>query len=306
MSKNQQKTTFNNAGGLLNSLEGNTSNTLATANNQDTNAQNAYAGLGPSGIAGILAPANAAAGDVFSTGGYSQPQLSTLENQEASNLGGLDPTALNALSGQYQNLISSGGISDATQAAMQRQATSGVSSLYGTLNAQQQRTQAMTGGQGGGGQTAEMARNLAQQESNAITGVNSQVGQLRQQGTEAGLSGASSLAAAQAAAQNSAANTFSGTQGNVAGGIQSGANLMGNLGSTQLSGNLASAGGLTNLYGTTLGEYGQQLGAQGTDLGAMSGIANSQQGIGGNIFGAMNGLGNLAGGVGRLISGING
>lgn len=304
MGKNQQKTTFNDASGLLNSLEGNTANTLATANSQDTNAQNAYAGLGPSGIAGILSPANAAAGDVFSTGGYSQPQLSTLENQEASNLGGLDPTALNALSGQYQNLISSGGISDATQAAMQRQATSGVSSLYGTLNAQQQRTQAMTGGQGGGGQTAEMARNLAQQESNAITGVNSQVGQLRQQGTEAGLSGASSLAAAQAAAQNSAANTFSGTQGNVAGGIQSGANLMGNLGSTQLSGNLASAGGLTNLYGTTLGEYGQQLGAQGTDLGIMSGIANNMPPWYSSLKGATGAISGVGSALGGAIAGV--
>lgn len=304
MGKNQQKNTFNDASGLLNSLEGNTSNTLATANTQDTNAQNAYAGLGPSGIAGILAPANAAAGSVYQTGGYSQPQLTTLENQESSNLGGLDPTALAGLSSQYQNLISSGGISDATQAAMQRQAVSGVSSLYGTLNAQNARSRAVTGGQGGGGETAEMARNLAQQESNAVTGVNSQVGQLRQQGTEAGLSGASSLAAAQAAAQNSAANTFSGTQSNVAGGVQTGANLMSGLGSTQLSGNLASAGGLTNLYGTTLGQYGQQLGAQGTDLSSMSGIANAEQGIGGNIFGAMNGLGNLAGGVGKLLTGI--
>jgi hypothetical protein len=284
MSKGQQNNTFNTSNGLLQGNESNANASLGSLNTDISTAGNAYAGLGPSGINNILAPATSAATGISQTGGYSQPQLTTLESQESSNLGGLDPTALNALSGQYQDLISSGGISDATAAAMQRQAVSGVGSLYGTLNQQQQRTQAATGGQGGGGQTAEMARQLSQQEANAITGVNAQVGQLRQQGTEAGLAGASSLTAAQAAAQNAAANTFSGTQENVAGGIQQGANLLSGLGSTALSGNLASAGGLTNVAGLQEGLYGQQLGAESTDLGAMGGIANAEKGPYGNFL----------------------
>src|SRR5277367_4424090 len=185
MSKNQQKQTYNTSAGLLNSFEGTNATdvtnlqgqTNAAAGHYNTalgTAENAYSGLGPSGVSGILAPANSSATALGTTGGYAAPQLNTLENQESSNLGGLDPNALNALSGQYQNLISSGGISDATAAAMQRQAVSGVSSIYGTLNQQNQRTRAATGGQGGGGETAEMARQLAQQESNAVTGVNAQ------------------------------------------------------------------------------------------------------------------------------------
>jgi hypothetical protein len=263
----------------------------------------------------MLQPATTAATNVNATGGYAQPQLGTLESQESSNLGGLDPTALAALSSQYQDLVSSGGISDATQAAMQRQATSGVSSIYGTLNQQQQRTKAMTGGQGGGGQTAEMARQLAEQESNAVTGVNAQVGQLRQQGTEAGLTGASNLTEAQAAAQNQAANTFSGTQSGVAGGVQTGANLLSGLGSTAVSGNLASAGGLQNIAGLTAEQQmalqsatlgTQQLGVSGENafLGNMSGIANNQQGAYGNLLQGAGALGGLAGGVGKLLSAI--
>jgi hypothetical protein len=319
MSKNQQKNTFNDSSGLLNSQEGNTSSALTgtntalgAASGAYGTAGNAYAGLNTAGINSILSPATSAASAVNATGGYAQPQLNTLESQESQNLGGLDPGALASLSGQYQNLISSGGISDATAAAMQRQAVSGVGSLYGTLNNQQQRTQAATGGQGGGGQTAEMARQLGQSEASAITGVNADVGQLRQQGTEAGLSGASNLAASQAAAQNAAANTFSGTQSGVAGGIQSGANLLSGLGSTALSGNLASAGGLTNvaggltnIAGEQAGLYGTELGAQGTDLSAMSGIANAQQGVGGNILQGVGALGGLASGAGNLITGLS-
>jgi hypothetical protein len=302
MSKNQQKQTFNEGAGLLNSFEGTNATDVTGLQNQTAaagtqyqgalgSAEGAYAGLGPSGISSILAPAQAAAGGVSATGGYAQPQLNTLESQEATNLGGLDPTALNALSGQYQDLISSGGISDATAAAMQRQAVSGVGSIYGTLNQQQQRTQAVTGGQGGGGQTAEMARQLAGSEANAVTGVNAQVGQLRQQGTEAGLSGASNLAASQAAAQNAAANTFSGTQSGVAGGVQTGANLLSGLGSTALSGNLASAGGLTSLAGLTAAQQqalaGLTLGTQQLGVSGETGFLNSMGGIANNMKGPL-------------------
>ena len=179
MSKSQQKQTFNTASGATATDLANAATSLGTANTDITAAGNAYNAINPSQT---LAPASAAAGGIASTGGYAQPQLNQLEGAEASNLGGLDPNALAALSGQYQNLISSGGISDATQAAMQRQAVSGVGSIYGTLSQQQQRNRAVTGGQGGGGETAEMARQLGQSEANAITGVNSSVGQLRQPG----------------------------------------------------------------------------------------------------------------------------
>lgn len=304
MSKNQQKTTFNTAAGNLNSLEPQAQNTLNTADSTLTSAGNAYGALNPAGIANIEAPATTASNNLISSGGYAAPQLNTLEGQEQTDLGGLNPNALSALSTQYQDLISSGGISDATAAAMQRQSVSGVGSVYGTLKQQLQNTQARTGGQGGGGETAQMARQLSQQEANAVTGVTSNVGQLRQQGTETGLSGASSLTAAQAAAQNAAANTFSGTQGGVASGVQTGTGLLSGIDQSIISGGLASAGGLSNIGNIQSGMYGTQLGAEQGLLNTESGIANTQQGIGGNILGGIGAIGNLAGGAGKLLTGI--
>jgi len=286
---NNQKGTYNSSMGAYNNLQ-------APTTAQGAAATSAYEGLGPAGIESILAPATGAATNIYNTGGYQQPQLGTLENQETSNLGGLDPTALAKLSGQYQDLISSGGISDATQAAMQRQATSGVGSIYGILSQQQERNKAVTGGEGGGGETAEMARQLSQQESNAITGVNAEVGQLRQQGTEAGLAGASNLASSQAAAQNAAANIFGSTLGGVAGGSQYGASLLSGLGGTTVSGALGSAAGLGNLYATGLG-------AEQGFLGNAAGVANkpANPGLFGQILGS---VGPIAGGVGGLLKGI--
>jgi hypothetical protein len=300
MSKNQQKNTFNDASGLLNSfegtnagdvsaLQGETSAATGTASAALGSAQGAYGALNPAGVSSILAPGTAASGGIASTGGYAAPQLSSLEGQENTNLQGLDPTALSGLSSQYQDLISSGGISDATAAAMQRQAVAGVGSVYGTLNNQLNRTKETTGGQGGGGETAEMARQLSSSEANAVTGVNAQVGQLRQQGTEAGLSGASNLTAAQAQAQNSAANTFSGTQSGVASGMQTGANLLNSVGSTAVNADLSSAGGLANIAGLTAQQQQalqsdtlgtQTLGVSGEQgfLSSMGNTANAQQG----------------------------
>ena len=273
MSKNQQKNTFNDASGLLNSYEGTASgvtNTLDAA------------------IPGYTSQYEQALGTAQNA--YNTPEISTLQDQEVTNLGGLDPTALKQLSDQYQDLISSGGISDATAAAMQRQAVSGVGSIYGTLENQLNKTRAATGGQGGGGEEAQMARQLSQQEANAITGVNAQVGQLRQQGTEAGLSGMSNLEAAQAQAQNAAAQTLSGTSLGIAGGESGLAGL--------------TASQLDAVQSAALqAQQEQYLGEQGF-LGSMSGIANAQQGIGGNILSAGNMLGNLAGGVGKLLAGL--
>lgn len=270
MSKNQQKNTFNDASGLLNSYEGTASGVTNTLN---------------AAIPGYTNQYEQALGTA--EGAYNTPEISTLQGQEVSNLGGLDPASLKQLSGQYQDLISSGGISDATAAAMQRQAVSGVGSVYGTLENQLNRTRAATGGQGGGGEEAQMARQLSSQEANAVTGVNAQVGQLRQQGTEAGLAGASNLTAAQAAAQNAAAQTLSGTSL----GLASGQSGLAGLTASQLDATQSAA---------LQAQQEQYLGEQGF-LGSMSGIANAQQGVYGNMLETGNMLGNLAGGVGKLI-----
>lgn len=281
MSKGQQNQTFDANKNLAGTSEANASAAL-TGTNTDLSGANTE-----------LSGANTAYNNLLPTGGFNPGQLSTLEGAETSNLGGLDPTALSGLSSQYQDLISSGGISDATQAAMQRQAVSGVSSLYGTLSDQQRRRLSATGGQGGGGETAQLARQLSSAEANAVTGVNADIGQLRQQGTEAGLAGVSNLTAAQAAAQNAAAQTFSGTQSNVASGALGAAGGLTNV-----------AGGLTNVAGLQGGLYNSALNAQLGALGGQANIANAQKGPFGNLLSGVGALSGLAGSTGSLLTGI--
>ena len=86
--------------------------------------------------------------------------------------------------------------------------------------------------------------------------------------------------------------------------MQTGANLLSGIGATELSGQLAGAGGLTNVAGLQSGLYGTQLGAAQGTLGTQGNIANAQQGAFGNILQGVNAVGNLAGGAGRLLTGV--
>jgi hypothetical protein len=283
VSKNQQKTTFNDSSGLLNSWEG-----TSSAQSQQAEETAANAGTAATGAYGTLM-------GLGSTGGYDS-NLAPLEAQEQQNLQGIDPTQLAGLQSNYNNLISTGGISDATAAAMQRQATSGVGGIYQTLANNLNATRAATGGEGGGGQTAQMARQLSQAQSNATTNVNAQIGQLRQQGTESGLSGLSNLQAAQSAAQNQAANIFSGTQSGVAG--------------NKLAATAGAASGLGGLYSTdvgqSLGQQGLQLQGNQGYLALMANIANKQPNIWQSIMQATDAISGVAGTVGGAITGAGG
>lgn len=153
------------------------------------------------------------------TGGFNPEALSTVRGHIASNLqgggytaeeleslkgGAIDPTQAGVVRGGYRNLIDTGGISDETAGAMQRKAAGTTAGIYSTLGSKLTKSQATSGFGGAGGETAQLARQASQAGAEATTDVNARVGQLRQQGTIAGLGGLSQFELGSAEAQRSA------------------------------------------------------------------------------------------------------
>lgn len=83
-------------------------------------------------------------------------------------------------------LAVTGGISEDEAQAMETAATRGVRSVYDVLGAELQRKQAITGGYGGGGETARMARQAGQVAAEAGTDARARIAALRQGGRVAG------------------------------------------------------------------------------------------------------------------------
>lgn len=206
--------------------------------------------------------------------------------------GAYDPNEYKSISGnnadlrsRYQSLADTGGISEDTANAMRRQTASGVQSVYATAGANLARQKATQPGGGGGGETAEMARQVAQEQAKGVTGVNAQIGQLRQQGTIAGLEGIGNVNRAQQDLASGAAQQ-----------------------------KIQAAGGLQQLYSSDPGyvhdllqniqqEYATtgQLSEQNANI--MQEISK-QPGLFSTIMGSVGAVGSLAGGVGGLISGV--
>lgn len=203
-------------------------------------------------------------GTDVSTGGYNEAQV---QQMEAGGLGGVSAPTQAQLEGGYSGLINTGGISDATATAMQDQAQSAVQGTYASLG-QQLAQQNAAQGNVAGGETAEMARQEAQAASQSVTNTNATIGQLRQQGTEAGLSGLGGLSTTEAGL----------TQGLMTSQAQqeeAGVNQEANLAASQQQGTLAStnaestlatnaaqqqlqaAGSLQSLYASAPGAAGQ-------------------------------------------------
>jgi len=189
--------------------------------------------------------------------------------------GGFDPTAYqNTLQG-YNAMANTGGFTPEQSRQYMDQATSGVANTYNVLGQQLQQNKAKTGGLGGSGETAQLARQLgqaqAQAEQGAAVGLNQQINANKL----SGLSGAASLQ------------------------------------STQAGNKLASAQGLSGLYNVATGEISdlgkQVLGAMGINwqnqaeaLQALTALATSSSSskgildtigqIGGMVSGALTGL----------------
>jgi hypothetical protein len=260
---------------------------------------------------------NDIAGDV-SSGGYNQGQVQAME---AGGMGGMDPTQLANVQSGYNNLISTGGISDQTEQAMERQAQSGVQANYATAGQNLNRESAAQG-ISAGGETAEMARQMGQQEANAVTGVQSQVGQLRQQGTEAGLTGLGGLTAqgaqlqqnlmgSVAANREAGVNQEAGLAANQAQNALNSTNELGNIDTSAATQALQSSQGLTSLYASQpgyltslVGQIMQQQQTTGTIDNESSQILaelSKNPGLFQNIMSGLGAVGGLASGIGGMV-----
>lgn len=205
---------------------------------------------------------------VQETGGYDPEVLAGLRAQYADlgGIGGINEEQAAKIRGGYGGLIDTGGISETTAEAMRRRSASGVESVYSTLGADLARRRAVQGGFGGGGETAQMARQMSGEQAKAVTGTEAEIGKLRQGGTIAGLGGLSEFERAAGEARRAGLAEGRLLEGGVAAGrregvgqeiTQQGAEARNRIEATQSQANMlaeegrqriTAAGGLQRLY----------------------------------------------------------
>lgn len=206
----------------------------------------------------------------INTAGYQPGDVSKInanyDKLTANGMGGINEKSAGDIRAGYGTLAKTGGIDDPTADAMRRQTASGVASVYSTLGSNMVRKNAAQGFGGGGGETAQMARQLGNTQGEALTGVNAEIGKLRQTGTIAGLGGLSEFEQGAAGGQRAAVagqSQFAGDQArNVITASGQAADIEANKakGTLQASGaeqdlatgaaqqRIASAGGMAQLY----------------------------------------------------------
>ena len=123
-------------------------------------------------------------------------QATTSYGAASSAAGGLATGAANPYA---TNLAVTGGISEDEAQKMETTATRGVSSVYDVLGAEAKRKAAITGGYGGSGEIAQMARQASQKQAEALTTSQANIAGLRQSGrvSGAGMIGQQQIAGAQ-------------------------------------------------------------------------------------------------------------
>lgn len=192
----------------------------------------------------------------IATGGYDPAKMSQLQkgytDLTANGMGGINPDQAAKIRSGYENLASTGGISDDTANSMRRESASNVQGIYSTLGSNLARTNRAQGITAGG-ETAQMARQAAEESAKATTGVNAQVGQLRQQGTIAGLGGLSNFEQGAASGQREALAGESSLATSEAQGRLSASAAQQELASGAAQQRIQAAGGLANLYSSAPG-----------------------------------------------------
>lgn len=263
------------------------------------------------------------------TGGYNPTDVANVNkgysNLTANGTGGLDPTQLAKMRSGYGNLADTGGIDESTADAMRRQSASGVQSVYSTMGQNLARQQKAQGFGGGGGETAEMARQAANTQGTAITGVNAEIGKLRQTGTIAGLGGLSNVESGAAAGQREAVAGEAGFAGAQAGNKLAAQNTAQNLETSKATNTLSAsqanqelatgaaqqkiqaAGGLANLYSANPGYVTSMVQAILQSQATTGQLTNEQNqimqeiskqpGVFSTMMGTLAQLGGAAGGV---------
>ena len=278
--------------------------------------------------------------ELSTTGGFDPSQVTSIQNQfgkVGGNLqdiynidkgftgtsGAMDPAALAAITGGYQKFADTGGFTPEQSSAFMRQATSGVPAIYDVLAQQAQRNRAATGGLGTGGDIAQMARQMSQQQSQATTGAEVALNEQINANKLAGLGGLTGVGENVAGQRLGAAGQMTGTQqaatglgsaeagfaGDIAAGRRSGAGLEAGLESNVASNKAAATAGMAGLYNTATGEVtqmGQQiLDALGIDssnqqlaLRVLASLADAQgAGPMGILSGVLNAIKTFQGGL---------
>jgi hypothetical protein len=275
------------------------------------------------------------------TAGYNPEDVAKINKNydalTANGLGGVNADSAATIRGGYTNFAKTGGLDDATADAMRRRTASGIASTYSTLGSNMVRKQAAQGFGGGGGETAQLARQLGNTQGEALTNTDAEIGKMRQEGMLKGMGGLSEFETGVASGQRQAVagqGQFAGdqaghritatgqsadTEANVAGNRIKASQAEQDLATGAADQRIRAAGGMANLYQASPGyvtdmvksilqsqQQGGQLSTQQTQImeelskqpGLFQTIMNNVMQMGGMAAGIMTGIG-AVGGAGK-------
>ncbi len=243
--------------------------------------------------------ARTTATELAKTGGFDPTQLSTLRGVGGTSLatGGYDMPQLGKVRSGFESLMEHGGILPGEEDVMLRSATRGVAGVYDVLGNEANRRIATTGGQGGGGQLARMARQAGQVQAEATTGARAEIAGIRQTGRIAGVQGLGGAETDFATGRRGAFRDVGALEGDVAAGRVRGGELLGDVESDIAGGRREGAAILADVYGMGLDEQATlgreiltriQLGQAATanDMEILS-YLSTRPGVWDNIIGAI-------------------
>jgi len=175
--------------------------------------------------------------NISSTGGFDPTQLGNLRTRLADRNGGMDADAVAGLRSRgaslmdnggydqestgkiregYGKFIANGGMEDQDRENFLNRGTSGVTSTYEILKDRMAQDRARSGGIGAGGGYAQMARQLAQQQSASTLDSNVALNTMVNKNKMDGLGGLSGFEGDVAGGRRTAFNSVAGFEGNLA------------------------------------------------------------------------------------------
>lgn len=272
-------------------------------------------GYDPTQLPGLRQTAAGLAG----TGGFDSSRVNALRSgiDTAAQTGGFDPDILASYrqrfaglgdTGGYSaedreritRLADTGGFSPEDEANFRNRASSGVASIYRTLQDEQARKQAASGGLGSGGAASQLARQATQRQAEAALNAEVELAQQKRAGQVAGIGFTGDIAAGRragtgmgteletgvATGRRSALGLGGELEGQLASGIRQGFGQQAGLEGSVAAGRLSGTQGMASLFNTSTGEISEtgrqildRLGLssldQRTALSVLSGLAQT-------------------------------
>lgn len=148
-----------------------------------------------------------------SSGGYDPTLLQSIQSGASA---GYDPTAASSITGGYSDFANTGGFTPEASTNYINQATSGVKATSDALQQQAKLATQKSGGFGGAGAVAQIARQLGQTQSQATVNAEDSLNTQINANKLAGLGGLNSSQANQAALKQSGAGILNSLAGNQA------------------------------------------------------------------------------------------